>query len=110
VTAELQYPVPESVFAIPGVSNLVVFTYVDYAEAFTLEKASADIVRESSSLGSQGLGLRFTYDKSLLGELTFAEGRQRIDPIDPRGSTAFERAFGFLNDQTRVLFSLTQSY
>jgi hemolysin activation/secretion protein len=110
VIAELQYRVPESVFAISGVSNLVAFTFVDYAKAFTLEKASADIVGESSSLGSHGLGLRFSYGKGLSGELMFAEARQRIDPIDPRDSTAFERAFGFLNDQTRVLFSLTQSY
>ncbi|MGA1154421.1 MAG: ShlB/FhaC/HecB family hemolysin secretion/activation protein [Burkholderiaceae bacterium] len=110
VLAELQYRVPESVLAIPGVSNLTAFAFMDYAKAFTLEKASADIPGDSSILGSHGLGLRFTHGKGLSGELMFAEARQRIDPIDPRNKTAFERAFGFLNDQTRVLFSLTQTY
>ena len=51
-----------------------------------------------------------SHTKGLTMKFMLAEAHQSLDPIDPRNKTAFERAFGFLNDQTRVLFSLTQTY
>ena len=108
--AELQLRIAPSAIQVVGLSSLTGFVFIDYARADTLANPADNSPSERASLGSHGLGLRFTYGQGLSGELMFAEARQRIDPIDPRGSTAFERVFGFLNDQTRVLFSLTQSY
>ncbi|MGA0090059.1 MAG: hypothetical protein ACO3HS_05115, partial [Burkholderiaceae bacterium] len=86
------------------------FAFMDYAKAFTLEKASVGIAGDSSILGSHGLGLRMSHTKGLTMEFMLAEAHQSLDPIDPRENTQLEQAFGFLNSKTRFLFSLTQSF
>ena len=84
-------------FAFLKQTNLELYAFVDYAEAYTLADVLSNVVSSNSYLGSHGFGFRLNGADGLSLDFMAAKARNTFASADARGNQ-------------RYILSLTKSF